>query len=58
VRRKVASLVEAGFLIKDDRGGVRLRPGALADPLYVGAVLQNDADVRRLIRLCRAFSDE
>ena len=58
VRRKVASLVEAGFLIKDDRGGVRLRPGALADPNYIGAVLQNDADVRRLIRLCRPLTGD
>jgi hypothetical protein len=58
VRRKVAALIEAGFLIKDDRGGVRLRPGALADPKYVDAVLQNDTDVRRMIRLAKPWTDE
>lgn len=58
VRRKVAALVESGFLIKDERGGVRLRPGALTDPKYVGAVLQNDADVRRMIRLAKPWAED
>jgi DNA-binding transcriptional ArsR family regulator len=53
VRRKVASLIEAGILIKDERGGVRMTPGALNTDLFVGAVAQNDADVRRLARLIR-----
>jgi hypothetical protein len=58
VRRKVASLIEAGVLIKDERGGVRLTPGALNTPLFVGAVAQNDADVRRMVRLVRPLIDE
>jgi hypothetical protein len=45
VRRKVA--------IKDARGGVRLTPGALRAQPFVGAVAQNDADMRRLVRLIR-----
>src|SRR5665213_3386650 len=42
VRRKVANLVEAGVLVKDARGGVRLTPGALTSPLLVAAVEQNE----------------
>jgi hypothetical protein len=53
VRRKVAALIEAGILIKDERGGVRMTPGALTTELLIGAVAQNDADVRRLVRLIR-----
>jgi NifB/MoaA-like Fe-S oxidoreductase len=53
VRRKVACLIEAGVLIKDARGGVRLTPGALRAQPFVGAVAQNDADMRRLVRLIR-----
>lgn len=58
VRRKVASLIEAGILIKDERGGVRMTPGALNTELFVGAVAQNDADVRRLARLIRPLVEE
>jgi hypothetical protein len=58
VRRKVAALVEAGVLVKDDRGGVRLTPGALFNEKFAGAVGQNDADVRRLVRLVRPLIEE
>jgi len=58
VRRKVASLIEAGVLIKDPRGGVRMTPGALTSELLIGAVVQNDADVRRLVRLIRPLVED
>jgi len=58
VRRKVASLIEAGVLMKDERGGVRLTPGALTAEPMLGAVEQNDADVRRLVRLVRPLIED
>jgi DNA-binding transcriptional ArsR family regulator len=58
VRRKVASLIEAGILIKDERGGVRLAPGAFNSELFAAAVAQNDADVRRLVRRIRPLMGE
>lgn len=58
VRRKVAALIEAGVLIKDQRGGVRMTPGLLnVDPMR-DAVEQNDADVRRLVRLVRPLVED
>lgn len=53
VRRKVASLIDEGMLIGDERGGVRLAPGALMRGDFLAAVEQNDADVRRLFRLIK-----
>src|ERR1700761_2569845 len=58
VRRKVASLIEAGVLIKDERGGVRLTPGALTAGPMREAVEQNDSDVRRLFRLLRPLMED
>ena len=58
VRRKVASLIEEGMLISDERGGVRLAPGALMQGEFLGAVEQNEADVRRLVRLVRPLVGE
>jgi hypothetical protein len=58
VRRKVAQLIEAGVLVSDERGGVRLTPGALTGPKFLAAVEHNDADVRRLVRLLRPLMDD
>lgn len=58
VRRKVASLIEAGVLVGDERGGVRLAPGALMQGAFLTAVEQNDADVRRLARRLRPLLDD
>ena len=58
VRRKVAGLIEAGVLVKDERGGVRLTPGLLTAGAMLEAVEQNDADVRRLVRLVRPLIEE
>jgi hypothetical protein len=58
VRRKVAALVAAGVLIKDERGGVRLTPGSLTAEPFVQVVEQNEADVRRLFRLLRPLMDD
>lgn len=53
VRRKVASLIDEGLLVDDERGGVRLAPGGLMRGEVLTAVEQNDADVRRLFRLIK-----
>jgi dephospho-CoA kinase len=45
-------------LVKDERGGVRLTPGALNAEMLAAAVVQNDADVRRLARLIRPVIGE
>ncbi len=58
VRRKVAALIAAGVLIKDERGGVRLTPGALTAEPFVQVVEQNEADVRRLFRLLRPLIED
>jgi hypothetical protein len=58
VRRKVAKLIEAGVLIKDERGGVRITPGLLTSGPIREAVGQNESDLRRLVRLVRPLIDE
>jgi biotin operon repressor len=58
VRRKVASLIAAGVLIKDERGGVRLTPGSLTAEPMLQAVEQNEADVRRLFRQLKPLVEE
>jgi hypothetical protein len=58
VRRKVAALIEVGVLIHDERGGVRLMPGSLTGEMFLSSVEQNDADVRRLVRLVRPLIED
>lgn len=58
VRRKVASLIDEGLLVEDERGGVRLSPGGLMRGEVLPAVEQNDADVRRLYRLIKPLIEK
>lgn len=53
VRRKVARLIDAGILVKDERGGVRLTSGVLTAPPMLSVVTENEANVRRLFHLIR-----